>query len=137
MLCILDSAKPKQETVIHLRKFCIKNTTGKQQQIRQHLLYTRKTTFKNNRASLVFHSLGICLVMKGTSVRSLVPEDPTCHEAGKPVCHKCQVHTLKHRNHDYWAHWLQLRSSRAQPPCSTARQATTTTNLGPTTRNSP
>ena len=45
----------------------------------------------------MFHWLGIHLVMKGTSVRSLVPEEPTCHEAGRPVCHDHQVQALETR----------------------------------------
>ena len=38
-------------------------------------------------ASLVAQWLGICLPMKGTRVRALVWEDPTCRGATKPVSH--------------------------------------------------
>ena len=39
------------------------------------------------RASLVAQWLRIRLPMQGTRVRALVREDPTCHEATKPVRH--------------------------------------------------
>ena len=29
----------------------------------------------------------ICVSMQETQVPSLIPEDPTCHRATKPVCH--------------------------------------------------
>ena len=38
------------------------------------------------RASLVIQWLTICLPMRGTRVRSLVREDPTCCGAAKPMC---------------------------------------------------
>ena len=38
-------------------------------------------------ASLVAQWLRICLPMKGTRVRALVWEDPTCHGATRPVSH--------------------------------------------------
>ena len=44
--------------------------------------------------------------MQGTGVRSLVPEDPTCHGAAKPV------------RHNYRAHVPQLLS-----PCTTTTAA--------------
>ena len=37
--------------------------------------------------SLMAQWLRICLPMRGTRVRSLVWEDPTCHGATKPVRH--------------------------------------------------
>ncbi|KAJ8798301.1 hypothetical protein J1605_001426 [Eschrichtius robustus] len=37
--------------------------------------------------SLVAQWLRICLPMQGSQVRALVWEDPTCHEATKPVRH--------------------------------------------------
>ena len=43
-----------------------------------------KTT---NWASLVAQWLRICLPMQGTRVQALVWEDPTCHEATRPVSH--------------------------------------------------
>ena len=39
------------------------------------------------RASLVAQWLRICLPVQGTQIRSLVPEDPTCCGAAKPVGH--------------------------------------------------
>ena len=41
----------------------------------------------NVRASLVAQWLRICLPMRGTRVRALVWEDPTCHGATGPVSH--------------------------------------------------
>ena len=38
-------------------------------------------------ASLVVQWLRIRLPMQGTWVRALAQEDPTCHEATKPVSH--------------------------------------------------
>ena len=38
-------------------------------------------------ASLVAQWLRICLLMRGTRVRALVWEDPTCHRAAGPVSH--------------------------------------------------
>ena len=40
-------------------------------------------------AFLVAQWLGICLPMRGTRVRALVWEDPTCHGATGPVSHNC------------------------------------------------
>ena len=37
------------------------------------------------RASLVAQWLRVCLLMRGTRVRALVWEDPTCHGATRPV----------------------------------------------------
>jgi len=39
------------------------------------------------KTSLVVHWLRILLVMRGTLIRSLVPEDPTCLRATKPMGH--------------------------------------------------
>ena len=39
------------------------------------------------RASLVAQWLGVCLPMRGTRVRALVWEDPTCRGATRPVSH--------------------------------------------------
>ena len=38
-------------------------------------------------ASLVAQWLGVCLLMRGTRVRALVWEDPTCRGATGPVSH--------------------------------------------------
>ena len=43
---------------------------------------------KSRRESLVAQWLRICLPMKGTQVRTLVREDPTCYGATKPMHHK-------------------------------------------------
>ena len=43
----------------------------------------------NLRASLVAQWLRIRLPMRGTRVRALVWEDPTCRGATKPMCHDC------------------------------------------------
>ena len=46
------------------------------------------TSYKNAfRVSLVAQWLRIFLPMPGTRVRALVPEDPTCRGATKPVRH--------------------------------------------------
>ena len=48
--------------------------------------------------------LGVCLPIQGPRVRSLVPEDPTCHRASKPVLHS------------YWRQALEPRSARREIP---------------------
>ena len=40
-------------------------------------------------ASLVAQWLGVCLPVRGTRVRALVWEDPTCRGAYGPVSHGC------------------------------------------------
>ena len=40
-------------------------------------------------ASLAAQWLRVCLLMRGTRVRALVWEDPTCHGAAGPVSHNC------------------------------------------------
>ena len=57
------------------------NLSTKQKQTHRHGEQTCGT-------SLVAQWLRIHLPMQGTQVRSLVWEDPTCHEATKPVHHK-------------------------------------------------
>ena len=52
---------------------------------------TRNILKKERAASLVAQWLRICLLMKGTRVRALVWEDPTCRGATGPV------------SHSYWA----------------------------------
>ena len=39
--------------------------------------------------------LRICLPMQGIRVRSLVWEDPTCHETTKPMGHNYRTHVLQ------------------------------------------
>ena len=41
------------------------------------------------RASLVAQWLGVRLLVRGTRVRALVWEDPTCRGAAGPVSHNC------------------------------------------------
>ena len=45
--------------------------------------------FKKSWASLVAQWLRICLLVRGTRVRALVWEDPTCRGAAGPVSHNC------------------------------------------------
>ena len=57
-----------------------------------HQLYLNKVVIsKCQRASLVAQWLRVCLPMRGTRVRALVWEDPTCRGATRPV------------SHNYWA----------------------------------
>ena len=42
---------------------------------------------RDNTASLVVQGLRVHLAMQGTPVQSMVPEDPICHGAAKPMCH--------------------------------------------------
>ena len=56
------------------------------------------------RASLVAQWLRICLPMQGTWVQSLVREDPTGHEATKPV------------HHNYWARAPRARAPQQEKP---------------------
>ena len=44
---------------------------------------------KKGGASLVAQWLGVCLLVQGTWVRTLVWEDPTCRGAAGPVSHNC------------------------------------------------
>ena len=60
------------------------------------------------RASLVAQWLRIRLPMRGTRVRALVREDPTCHRATKPVRHNYWACTLELTCHNYWACMPQL-----------------------------
>ena len=56
----------------------------------QHILIIQKIKcIKNGSfwASLVAQWLRICLLVRGTRVRALVWEDPTCHGAAGPVSH--------------------------------------------------
>ena len=51
--------------------------------------------------------------MQGTRVRALVPEDPTCHGATKPMCHNSQACALEPASHNYWAHIATTTEARA------------------------
>ena len=46
--------------------------------------------------------------MQGTRVWALVPEDPTCGGATKPVRHNYWACALQPVSHNYWAHEPQL-----------------------------
>ena len=74
--------------------------------------------------SLVAQWLRICLPMQGTWVWSLVPEDPTCHGATKPLCHNYWACALEPASHNYWAHVPNYWNPCAESPCSTTREAT-------------
>ena len=76
-------------------------------------------TEKRFRPSLVVQWLRICLAVQETLVRSLVWEDPTCHRATKPRCHKYRASALEPAGHSFWR-------LRAPSLCSTAREATAT-----------
>ena len=59
---------------------------GSQQYRVGHQSETHKACFKRYQwASLVVQWLRICLPTKGTPVWSLVQQDPTCHQAPKPM----------------------------------------------------
>ena len=53
------------------------------------ILMVKNAPLKNVpvRAFLVAQWLGICLSVRGTRVRALVWEDPTCRGATRPVSH--------------------------------------------------
>ena len=68
-----------------IREMQIKTT------MRYHLTPVRIAIIKKstNRASLVAQWLGVCLPVRGTRVRALVWEDPTCRGATGSVSHGC------------------------------------------------
>ena len=73
--------------------------------------FTSRFTSKNAPlASLVVQWLRIRLPMQGTWVWSLVPGDPTCHGATKPMCHNYWACALEPASHNYWACEPQLLS---------------------------
>ena len=64
----------------------------------------------------MFQWLRIHLAMQGTSVQSLVREEPKGCRATKPMCHKCWAHVLEHASLNYLAqapHRLKTTSPRA------------------------
>ena len=81
--------------------------------------------------SLVVQWLRIRLPIQGTWVRSLVQEDPTCHRATQPVCHKYWTCALEPTSHNYWAHVPQLlkptcpraHAPQLLSPCTTTTEA--------------
>ena len=72
--------------------------------------------------SLVAQWLRILLPMQGTRVWALVPEDPTCCRATRPVCH------------NYWACALDPVLSSL---CSATREATAVGSTRTATKSSP
>ena len=62
------------------------------------------TRIQRGGTSLVVQWSRVCILMQGTRVQTLVPEDSTCLRATKLMCHRC------------WAHVLQL----LKPVCSEA-----------------
>ena len=64
-------------------------------------------------ASLVAQWSRICLTMQETRVRSLIGEDPTCHEATKPVRHNYRACALEPRNQSIG---LKPTTTEPQPP---------------------
>ena len=58
--------------------------------------------------SLVTQWSRVCLPMQEIWVWSFIQEDPTCHGATKLVCHIYWTCAPKPRNHNCWAHTLQL-----------------------------
>ena len=73
---------------------------------------------------LVAQWLRIRLPMRGTRVRSLVQEDPTCCRAAGPVRHNYWACALEPASHDYWARMPQLLKPACPSPCSATREAT-------------
>ena len=65
------------------------HANGNQKKTGVAILISDKIDFKiknvTRGASLVAQWLGVCLPMRGTRVRALVWEDPTCCGATKPV----------------------------------------------------
>ena len=73
--------------------------------VSETVLGARDIVVKNRQtgASLVAQWLRIHLSMKGTWVRALVGEDPTCRGATKPVRHNYRACALEPVNHSYWS----------------------------------
>ena len=87
--------------------------------------------------SLVVQWLGVCLPIQGTRVRALVWEDPTCHGAAKPMCHKYWACALEPMSHNCWARVPQLlKPMHLEPPCSTG-EATAMRSLCTTMKSNP
>ena len=85
----LQSYRHKQEPVYA----CVQTQTflelysEKIKTIKHKLLLLPATKLRTLGASLVAQWLRVCLPMKGTWVRALVWEDPTCRGAAGPVSH--------------------------------------------------
>ena len=66
-----------------------KQETSQINNLNLHPKQLEKEEQKYPRASLVAQWLRVCLPMRGTRVRALVWEDPTCCGAARPVSHNC------------------------------------------------
>ena len=67
--------------------------------------------------SLVAQWLGVRLPARGTRVRALVREDPTCRGAAGPVCHGYWACALEPASHKYEARWPRACApQRERPP---------------------
>ena len=77
--------------------------------------------------------------MPGTSVWSLVQEDPICCGAIKPVCHKYWASILEPMSCNYWVQALQpLKPVCLQPVlCNNNKKATAIRSLRAAIKNSP
>ena len=84
-------------------------------------------------ASLAAQWLRICLPLRGTRVRALVWEDPTCREATRPVSHTTEPARLepvlrnkRGRDNERPAHrdeeWPPLAATRGSPRTETKTQ---------------
>ena len=90
------------------------------------------------RTSLVVQWLKMCLPMQGTQVPSLVPEDPTCRGATKPVRHNYWACAPEPTNHNCWARVPQLLEPACPRACAPQqRQATAMRSLRTATKSSP
>ena len=70
--------------------------------------------------SLVVQWLGSRLPMQGTWIRALVPEDPTCRRAAKPVRHSYWACALEPASHNYWS--PRATNTKAHVPRARAPQ---------------
>ena len=75
--------------------------------------------------------------MKGTRVRALVQEDPTCRGATKPVHHNYWACALEPVSHTYWAHVPQLLKPVRLEPVLRNREAAAMGSPCTATKSSP
>ena len=87
--------------------------------------------------SLVAQWLRIRLPMQGTPVWALVPKDPTCHGATKPMSHNYWSCALEPASHNYWALVPQLLKPVRLEPMLATREATTMRSPHTATKSSP
>ena len=81
------------------KMYCAYNICRSKNMIKQ----TKDKRREMEGASLVAQWLRIHLPMKGTWVRALVWEDPTCHRATGPVCHNYWACALEPASYNYWS----------------------------------